>query len=63
MGYKYEEIKKMRKLVINEIVEEMRTRGLPGADEDNVSFANAEDRLRTYLSAGLTSNDMIEGYK
>jgi hypothetical protein len=56
--YSYEEIVEMRKLVVIEIADEQSKKmdGYPFPAE-SVSHATAEDRLRTYLMAGVSISD------
>lgn len=55
MKYTHADLVKMRKAVVAEVVAEVCG---PGADESYVNPATVEDRLRTYIAAGLTADDL-----
>jgi hypothetical protein len=58
MAYTYETLIKMRCLVKQEIAEEMAERYGQPVNTALVSDANAEERLRTYMMAGVTLDDI-----
>jgi hypothetical protein len=58
MTYTYETLIKMRKLVKQEIAEEVAERYGLDINVNLVSDAYVEERLRTYMMAGVTLADL-----
>lgn len=60
-SYTYDGIKEMRELVVQEIIKEKQHMFSYPMTADHVGMPAVEDRLRTYMQAGLTVVDLEGG--